>query len=275
MSIIDKIITKIKSKLLRKHLQDVYEIIKGGEVLLYISAYKGLFKMDARSHIFKRIINYKSFEPENVEFIEKYNRYDFVDVGANIGLYSVLFSKLASKGNRKVLSIEPNPEAYKYLEINLKYNKDTHLTNNYIYKGIVTNKEGKYILNHIKGLSEFSSTKEISHPGVLNKEINKIDVFGETLDNLITLHALRPGLIKIDVEGEEYNVLLGAIKTIQLYRPIVMIEINDFDHKKKDISEPILNYFLKEKYKIFDLNLKIAKKPFIGDFFCLPDEFHL
>jgi hypothetical protein len=61
-----------------------------------------------------------------------------------------------------------------------------------------------------------------------------------------------PNFIKVDVEGFEYNVIVGAKGTIEKYKPNFMIEI------QKDEKE-IISYFLSVEYNIFNDNwIKIS-----------------
>ena len=58
----------------------------------------------------------------------------------------------------------------------------------------------------------------------------------------------------IDIEGSEYNCLLGAKETISKNKPIIIIEIwNDNKRSKENMSElqqDIINYIIDLKYKL-------------------------
>jgi hypothetical protein len=54
-----------------------------------------------------------------------------------------------------------------------------------------------------------------------------VEVKGDTIDNLVRDFKLKPGFIKIDVEGGEYLVLQGAVSTIQNHHPVIVLECND------------------------------------------------
>jgi hypothetical protein len=49
------------------------------------------------------------------------------------------------------------------------------------------------------------------------------------LDDFCKKSALRPEVLKVDVEGAEYDVLMGATETISRYRPKLLIELHHFD----------------------------------------------
>ena len=55
-----------------------------------------------------------------------------------------------------------------------------------------------------------------------------------TIDDYVAEHQLRPVAIKLDVEGAEYSVIEGALKTIRDFHPILLISIY---HRPQDFFE--------------------------------------
>jgi len=113
---------------------------------------------------------------------------DVIDVGANIGLYSILFSKLINNDHR-VLCIEPSPAAIKYLRKNLERNNSV---NTIIYEGVATKTKGYYKFNIIPGMEEYSRLGHIAHRWTEGKKYESIDVSGDTIDNLVINNNLNP-----------------------------------------------------------------------------------
>lgn len=142
------------------------------------------------------------YEYEEMSFLShNLNKGDyFVDIGANIGVYSIL---AASKG-AKVISIEPVVSSFEILRKNIELNNFQDLI-----KAInigISNKEE--ILN-------FSSNQDTLSHVVTSVDEKKggIKVNSSSLDK--TLKGIVPKFIKIDVEGFETNVIEGAEKTLQ------------------------------------------------------------
>lgn len=79
-----------------------------------------------------------------------------------------------------------------------------------------------------------------------------IRVEAQTMDDYCKRKNIYPDLIKIDVEGHEWQVLWGARQTISLVKPTMIVEVWHDSPRKKDIYE----YLTTESYRIFALGRK-------------------
>lgn len=252
----------------------LFDKVNEGTLRVYIPDFLGSFEIQVKSHILKKMLCFKQYEPELIDVAKRYidPKKDILDIGSNIGLYSVLFSQIISNNNR-VLSIEPTPMALKFLIKNIKNNRcqDSII----IFDGVATDIKGEYQLKTISGMEEYSSLKDIVHPAVKDKLQEIISVKGDTIDDLVDYYDLTPGFIKIDVEGAEYLVLKGAINTIKRYKPIILSELSDtllasFGAASSDILDILEN----NGYNIFnayDMNTAI-KSPYNGEIIAIPEE---
>lgn len=140
---------------------------------------------------------------------------NFIDVGANIGYFSCLLSKLAGPAG-KVLAIEPEPQNLKLLEENIETN---HLTNVVIYPCALGASEGSALL----GLYKPSNRGRHS---ILETNVkSRIQVPVRTLDDLAKDSGTAGqswSLVKIDVEGYEGFVIEGAKDTLPRIETLVM-----------------------------------------------------
>jgi len=143
-----------------------------------------------------------------------------VDIGANIGYYSTLYSKLVGQKG-KLISIEPSPINFKYLEKNLQLQKNKNYT---LFNCACGNKDGivKFLLDERANKCRVIQDKdEISYKNsVIEIPVRKLDDIVEET-NLKNIDFL-----KIDVEGYEWNVLQGAIKSLKKFVPTIQIEIH-------------------------------------------------
>jgi FkbM family methyltransferase len=159
----------------------------------------------------------------------------FVDVGANVGAYTLkIASDYKSKGI-KVIAIEAHPANYKALCKNIDINKFTNVypINKAVsdHKGIVTMYERKF-LKRIQ--PEWYTIHETISGHQLDKRYS-IEVESDTLDAILDNYKV--DFIKIDIEGAEVEALKGATNTLDRLRKIIVeIHENNFD-KVKHILE--------------------------------------
>lgn len=128
-----------------------------------------------------------------------------VDIGANIGLYSVIAGKLVGKDG-KVFSFEPEKNNYEFLNRNIEAN---NLNNVFPNKTAVSSEKST------KNLFLFSENTG-SYSLVDNRKTNvSVPVQTDTLDNLLKqLSTNKVDVIKMDIEGAEYKAFEGMIQTI-------------------------------------------------------------
>jgi FkbM family methyltransferase len=245
--------------------------ISRGSLFVQLKEFEGEFEIDIRSHILRTVLKDKTYEQELAMIIRQHinpNK-DAIDVGANIGFYTVLCSKLISQ-NQRVLAIEPAPEAIEYLNKNIANN---NCSNVIIYKGMAIEKSQSCQLRVIPGMSEYSSVGSISHKAVNGIRSTLVTVSGETIDSLVERYQLSPGLIKMDIEGGENSALIGAIATLQKYKPVILLEVsNDFLEAQGSSSKSIEMLLLKNNYKVLNAedNFSSIKHPLNGEILAIP-----
>jgi FkbM family methyltransferase len=274
-SIVEKILRK--AGLLDKYSPEtVYDSILSsvseGQVLIPVNEFEGTFYMDIRSHLLRRVILTKQYEPELVKIVKQYCdvEKDVIDTGANIGFFTVLFSRIISD-KRKVLAIEPTPSAFNNLKLNINNNNVSKKV--ITFNGIATVKEGVYPISIIPGKEEYSTVGERpSHPLVQNYEFVTNNVPGNSIDNLAEMNKIEPGFIKIDVEGFEHSVIQGATKTLSKFRPVVLMELSDILLSKCGHSaEEVVLILEGLKYKVVDHEkMERPSFPFVGDILAIP-----
>jgi FkbM family methyltransferase len=207
----------------RKAFEATFGDIEGGTVVVTAPDINGTFEVDCRSDMLKRLLVDRCYETEIVDTVRNCidpNR-DAIDVGANIGLFTVLMSRLISPLNR-VLAVEPTPGALAHLKRNIARNGRANVV---VFEGVAAECTGEFPLNIIPGMEEYSSLGEMVHPSTLGKPHQQTTVAAETIDELVAKFGLRPGLIKIDAEGSEARVLAGCKRTMETHRPVVLCEV--------------------------------------------------
>jgi FkbM family methyltransferase len=170
--------------------------------------------------------------PENFEYTPIFEKLiqkctTFIDIGANTGYYSLVAAKL----NRaiKVHAFEPSPGPAYFLQKNISINKFQNSIEHHPIA--LSNHSGKIDFFEIRtperkeikhNLSGVGTTKKIFDTQE-NSVINKVNA--DTLDNVAKVFNEKSiDLIKIDTEGTENFILLGASETILKHKPIIICE---------------------------------------------------
>ena len=159
-----------------------------------------------------------------------------IDIGANMGETSFNFSKLVGTEGR-VIGFEPDKDNYRRLTDNLKLNNFTNLSP--INKGI-GNVPGSFLIkmNEIEpgnaGSKRIIGSSEADSPDEMIVEIIRLD------DYLKDNELAKLDMIKMDIEGYEFNAIQGAKETIKKYRPKMFLEMQDIKLKEQGSSGKLL-----------------------------------
>jgi len=209
----------------------IYEIIKN----IYLKYFKFLkiLKDDIQTHLFFNFLNLKK---KNI----------FIDIGANKGY--IIDQILLIKKNTKILAFEPFDKYFFFLK--KKYNRNLQVS--LFNKAVDKNISSKYFYYNNKKIdAEAFSLKK-------NRRFNKKKkVFTTTLDK--ELENTNIDIIKIDVEGSEYNVLQGSKNIIINNKPVLFIEAT-----QKTLFDVNL-FLLKNNYLSFIYEYNIFKKKLINN----------
>ena len=141
--------------------------------------------------------------------------HNFIDVGANIGYFAGLMSKLAGPTGT-VLAVEPEPRNLRLLRENLALNR---LANVDVHSCALGAREGTEMLGLYKPANR-------GRHSILNAQAtHKVEVPLKTLDSLVRASGANVrswSLVKIDVEGYEAFVIDGALETLPQIEMLVM-----------------------------------------------------
>lgn len=198
--------------------------VLAADPVVRLDDFGGAFAMDARSHLFERVVVDGHYEPELAALCRSHldPTRDAIDVGGNVGFFAVLMA--GALPGRRVLSVEPTPGAYARLTANVARNG---LTDRVVaFNGIAAEDAAGRTMRVIEGMEEYASLGTLVHHAVHGLESTPVAVAASTLDALVAEHRLAPGFVKIDVEGAELSVLHGARETLAAHRPVVLAELS-------------------------------------------------
>jgi len=144
---------------------------------------------------------------------------DILDIGANIGVDTSLFTQIA-KPSAKVVAFEPTPST----ATTLKKNVGT-LANVSCEEIAISDKNGVttfYDYGNRHGVYNSTAAQPLAF---LAGEGKEIEVATETLDSYCLRKNIRPSLIKLDTEGTEAAILQNASETLTKYQPLILLEV--------------------------------------------------
>jgi FkbM family methyltransferase len=213
-------------------------IQKGQDRDLYKTRFGDLLWLKSTSCIDESIIKTGIWEDSSTDIVNKLvkpNDY-VIDIGANIGYFTVLFSKIVGE-NGKVYAFEPTNEYYNVLNSNLKAN---NISNCVPFQIGLSDKEEH--LNIFLGQHSATIHEPIKNSTTKEETINLTSLDKFVLENKIE----KIDFIKIDVDGHEPKILEGATKTLERFKPIILLEVNHLNYFEAGYTASNFYNYLKQ-----------------------------
>lgn len=195
------------------------------------------------------LAKYRSYEPEISQWMT--NTFSgrvirFVDVGANFGWFSCLLSRVSNAGSSGI-AFEPDPSTESYLRKNLEINGFLNSVE------IITKGIGSTIgtgLLHIAPKENPGMHSLLPMPHLSSSE--GVDVEISTLDRELEAVPGRIDLIKIDIEGFEYEALIGAKRTLERTDALVIEYSPGFLRRAKCDPSDFLALLTEHGFKLYE-----------------------
>ena len=171
-----------------------------------------------------------------------------LDCGSNYGFYSFYVASLSS-GNQ-VLAFEASPETFNSFKANLDLNNFRNIDHRNL---AISEVSGKFI-SFYESHNDWESSA--THNKFQNNKIASVET--TTIDNELSKKDLSNFvvIIKLDIEGNEFNAIQGAKDTILKYEPLITIELSRYNFNNQNYNFDYFRKFLDDsKYKIYDDNL--------------------
>ena len=170
----------------------------------------------------------------------------FVDVGANVGMYSIRLSK----SFEKIIAIEPDPNNFDILRENIKLN---NIKNIYPLNVAVGDIDGEAIIkcNGVGSRVVAKAKKGTEIDGLKKVKIVRLDTL---LPGIFDLENFELIVIKVDVEGFEEAVIRGAENILNDYKIVWLIEHHEYRGFKNLKSHKNIIKLLKPRYHVINFN---------------------
>lgn len=223
-----------------------FKLFRGVTKQIY---YRRKFRLilDLNDWIPQNIYFLGNYEEKEINFLEKIlkNGNTFIDVGANIGIFSLAASDLVgSQGS--VFSFEPFSSNFNNLKNHIEINNLKNVT---LERLAVSDKSGEISLHindkeHNSGMATAFAT-DFTH----SETVSAI-----SLDDYVSQKGIASvKAIKLDIEGGEYPALIGMRRMLEKFHPTIIIEINPeilsaTSFNKKDIEEFLYGLSYNKKY---------------------------
>lgn len=191
-------------------------------------------------------IYFKLFDYEDSMFLMHHLKKEdlFIDVGANVGHYSLLAAGVC---NAQVMAFEPIPLTFSKLNRNVALNKLSDRIKTY---NIGIGNENSFL--------NFTTNRDVMNRVAHKNETDFLRIQVKKLDDI--LKDKSPVLMKIDVEGFEYFVLKGATTTLEKESlKYIIIEMNNSTLNFGYTNEEVLEFLFSYGFKPIQYDVKNKK----------------
>jgi len=210
--------------------------------------------VDPRTY-FPKVYVEGSYEKAVVKFLKRELSPGMVciDVGANVGYYTLLMAKLVGQQGR-IIAFEPTPSTARVLTKNVTLNQRSNIV---VEELALFNEEGvREFQVGPSGYEVYNSLGAITHPSAVEQNFENYRVRCVTLDTYLTSSGIGTDgvdLVKIDVEGAELMVLQGMEETMRESCNLsILFEFSDWTTAGFGYqSEQIARWLLERNYHLF------------------------
>ena len=198
--------------------------------------YGSLMELDDRLEFFSGF-NEGEQSQEYTSFLKhSKDKHTFLDIGSSYGAFGLTFAKMDD--TKKVYCFDGSINAWLTLNQTIEVNK---LTNIKCHRLLVGNTDGTVGVAYDK------------HQSLVNQMSGTSDLMMQ-MDTFCELFDITPDCMKIDTEGYEHKVLLGAMGIIATYKPTLFMEVHPkFLTYHGNTIYDVLNVFNTINYYAVDL----------------------
>lgn len=194
-----------------------------------------------------------------------------VDLGANVGWYTIFFSKKVGQ-HGSVYSVEPVYETFRLLSAVVKR---YGCTNVLLFNCAASDREGRaemVVPVNQQGMKNYYRSHISAETDSERKEAGSLTVELRRLDQILGNNCGKVSFIKCDVEGHEKSALIGASEVLTNSRPACLVEITSSLAESSEIFSEMTSmgygvyWYDRTGRKLFrEINRKIVNYFFLKD----------
>ena len=227
----------------------ILRIFLAHDIIINIYNFKiyGSIKKNKTSYFLLKKCEFGDYhELKTIKKFSNKNKLLFIDCGCNYGFYSFYTASLSERN--KIISIEASKDTSKEFLKNQNLNsfKNIIFFNNAVSNTIDENILFYESLNDWESSQTHNNFKFSSESKVKSIKIDSL-IQEYFLDNYVVI-------MKLDVEGNEINVIKGALEVIEKSEPLIIIEFSKYIFENQDNIDYLKNFLNKYSYSIYDTN---------------------
>jgi len=168
-----------------------------------------------------------------------------LDCGSNYGFYSFYVASLSL--DNRVLAFEASPKTFNSFKENLDLNNFRNID----YRNLAISEVSGKLISFYESHNDWESSA--THNKFKNNNI--VDIATTTIDQELSKKDLSSFvvIIKLDIEGNEFNAIQGGKDIILKYEPLITIELSRYNFNNQNYNFDYFRKFLNDsKYKIYD-----------------------
>jgi FkbM family methyltransferase len=169
-----------------------------------------------------------------------------VDLGANVGFFSTLFSRWVGDEG-KVLAVEPEAENLSMLRTNLRANRCDNVVVCDCAAGPTCGSAGFSVDEATGATGRLGNGVTAGEIAVGTHAVRVVPTRVETIDSLVATHGIVPRVVKMDIEGSEADALEGAGRTLADHRPVIVSELTGI------AGTEVIERLVQARYQMWDV----------------------
>jgi FkbM family methyltransferase len=195
---------------LLRNVARIADLLARGKIIRVYGIYYVLVDLDSL------FILSPNFEKELWSYLRIKKGDTFIDVGAHVGKYSMIVARLVGKEGL-VIAIEPYQKNYEAILRAIELNRAENL----VALNVAAHNEDTNLKLFLSYSASGGSTQ-------VDKGLGYVWVRGVKLDNVIkSMKVKHIDWVKVDVEGNEMNVLEGMKNILKMFRPRLIVEVKN------------------------------------------------